>query len=48
MKEKIAIVGVGYVGINLACAFSKYFDVIGYDVDKKKILKMKNEYVRII
>jgi len=42
MKEKIAIVGVGYVGINLACAFSKYFDVIGYDVDKKKILKMKN------
>ena len=27
MKKKIAVVGIGYVGINLACAFSKKFEV---------------------
>lgn len=42
MKKKIAIVGIGYVGINLACAFSKKFEVIGYDIDLNKIEKMKN------
>lgn len=42
MKKKIAIVGIGYVGINLACAFSKKFEVIGYDINFNKIEKMKN------
>ena len=42
MKQKLAIIGVGYVGINLACAFSKEFEVIGYDIDAEKILKMQN------
>ena len=46
MKKKIAVVGIGYVGINLACAFSKKFEVIGYDIDCNKIDKMyKVKYI---
>ena len=40
MSKTIAVVGVGYVGINLASAFSSKFNVIGYDVDKEKIEKL--------
>lgn len=36
-KEKIAIVGLGYVGMPLAIEFSKYVDVIGFDIDENKI-----------
>ena len=34
---KIAILGLGYVGLPLAKAFSKKFNVIGFDTNKKKI-----------
>lgn len=36
-KEKIAVVGLGYVGMPLAVAFAKKADVIGFDLNKKKI-----------
>ena len=36
-KEKIAVVGLGYVGMPLAVAFAKKVDVIGYDLNAKKI-----------
>ena len=29
--EKIAVVGLGYVGLPLAVHLSRYFDVVGYD-----------------
>ena len=35
--EKLAVVGLGYVGLPLAAAFSKHFSVIGYDRDTNKI-----------
>ena len=31
MDHKIALIGLGYVGLPLAVAFSKKFDVLGYD-----------------
>ena len=34
---KMGVVGLGYVGMPLAVAFSKEFDVIGFDVNEKKI-----------
>lgn len=39
MKKRIMIVGLGYVGLQLASAFSKcqQYDVIGYDVDMRKV-----------
>mgnify|MGYP001337108747 CR=1 FL=1 len=39
-KNKIGVIGLGYVGLPLAVAFSKKFDVVGFDVNKKKILNI--------
>lgn len=36
-KEKIAVIGLGYVGLPLAIAFSKRASVIGYDISIDKI-----------
>lgn len=36
-EEKISLVGLGYVGMPIAVAFSKKVDVIGFDVNSKKI-----------
>ena len=36
-EEKISIVGLGYVGMPLAVVFAKKVNVIGYDLNKKKI-----------
>ncbi len=35
--EKISLVGLGYVGMPIAVAFAKKVDVIGYDLNAKKI-----------
>ncbi len=40
-KEKLCVVGLGYVGMPLAVAFSKKVDVIGYDINNIKIEKYK-------
>ncbi|MBD3249191.1 nucleotide sugar dehydrogenase [Candidatus Woesearchaeota archaeon] len=39
---KICVVGLGYVGLPLAHAFDKEFEVIGFDVSEKKIEELKN------
>ncbi|OUM21140.1 nucleotide sugar dehydrogenase [Butyricicoccus porcorum] len=36
-QEKIALVGLGYVGMPIAVAFAKKADVIGFDVNQVKI-----------
>ncbi|MDT2761847.1 nucleotide sugar dehydrogenase [Aerococcus urinaeequi] len=36
-EEKISLVGLGYVGMPIAVAFAKKADVIGFDLNKKKI-----------
>ncbi len=38
---KIAIIGLGYVGLPLALAFSKKFDVVGFDISEKRINELK-------
>ena len=41
MKDKtVCIVGLGYVGLPLANAFSKHLKVIGFDIDFAKIEKL--------
>lgn len=42
MKKKIAVVGLGYVGMPLAISFAKKVKTIGYDIDKKKINRYLN------
>ncbi len=36
-NEKISVVGLGYVGMPIAVAFAKKVNVIGFDLNKKKI-----------
>ena len=36
-KEKISLIGLGYVGMPIAVAFSKKLQVIGFDVNEEKI-----------
>ena len=44
MKNKtVCIVGLGYVGLPLAEAFSKHLKTIGFDVDDAKIDKLNND-----
>lgn len=38
-KEKVSVIGLGYVGLPLAVSFAKVADVIGYDKSEKKIDK---------
>ncbi len=40
---KIAIIGLGYVGLPLALAFSKKTDVIGFDINIKRIQELKQK-----
>src|SRR6056297_1014319 len=40
-KEKISLVGLGYVGMPIAVAFAKKCDVIGFDVNAAKIESYK-------
>ena len=37
MKQKIGVIGLGYVGLPLAISFSKNFKTIGFDVKKSRI-----------
>lgn len=36
-KAKLAVIGLGYVGLPLAVSFGEYFSVIGFDRNEKKI-----------
>lgn len=40
-ERKLAVVGLGYVGLPLAAAFSKHFDVIGFDLNEGKLQKYR-------
>lgn len=39
-KAKLALVGLGYVGLPLALAFAKVVPVIGFDIDEGKLAKL--------
>ena len=39
-KGKIAIIGLGYVGLPLAIAFSNKFRVIGYDINNIRVKEL--------
>lgn len=40
-RAKISVIGLGYVGLPLAIAFAKKINVIGFDIDRKKIESYK-------
>ena len=40
MKQKIAIIGLGYVGLPLARLFATKYQVIGFDIDQQRISEL--------
>lgn len=45
-QAKIAVVGLGYVGLPLAVLLAKKFSVIGLDINQEKITELKNNIDR--
>jgi len=41
-KQKICIVGLGYVGLPLAVAFGKKQEILAFDINKQRIKELKN------
>ena len=41
----VCVVGLGYVGLPLAEAFSKHLKVIGYDINERRIEELNNRLV---
>lgn len=40
--EKLALVGLGYVGMPIAVEFAKHIKVVGFDINEKRIEEYKN------
>jgi len=41
MKDKIAIIGLGYVGLPLAIEFAKKYEVIGFDINSSRVEELR-------
>ena len=41
-KEKLAVVGLGYVGMPIAVEFAKHIKVVGFDINEKRIVEYRN------
>ena len=48
MKMKICVIGLGYVGLPLAHAFSFKYDVVGFDIHKERISELNAGYDRTL
>ena len=40
-KKRMAVIGLGYVGMPIAVQFAKKIDVVGFDVNSSKIAEYK-------
>ena len=43
-KPKLAVIGIGYVGLPLAISLANYFKVKAFDLNKSRILDLKRNY----
>ncbi|SOC44711.1 nucleotide sugar dehydrogenase [Salinicoccus kekensis] len=46
MNRKIAVVGLGYVGLPVAVSFGNHHEVIGFDINEHRINELKEHYDR--
>lgn len=44
MKDKIAIIGLGYVGLPLAVAFAEKYQVVGFDINKNRVKELNEGF----
>src|SRR5208283_2586138 len=42
-KEKLAVIGLGYVGLPIALEFARKISVVGFDIRPDRVEKMKNK-----
>lgn len=42
-QEKLAVIGLGYVGLPIALEFSRKISVIGFDINQQRVDMMKNK-----
>ncbi len=47
-QKKIAVVGLGYVGLPLAVEFGKKFPTIGFDINEKRVQELNAGYDRTL
>jgi UDP-N-acetyl-D-glucosamine/UDP-N-acetyl-D-galactosamine dehydrogenase len=47
-NKKICIIGLGYVGLPLAHAFSEKYEVVGFDINKPRVEELNNGYDRTL
>ena len=48
MNKKICIIGLGYVGLPLAHAFSKKYSVVGFDINKPRVEELNAGFDRTL
>ena len=48
LNYKLAIIGLGYVGLPLAHAFSEKYDVIGFDINQERIKELNSGFDRTL
>jgi len=48
LSDKIAVIGLGYVGLPLAVEFGKKYRVVGFDINQKRIDELKSGYDRTL
>ncbi len=41
MQDRIAVIGMGYVGLPLSVALARKFDTVGFDIDPQRIEELK-------
>ena len=47
MQERIAVIGLGYVGLPVALAFARKFPgTVGFDVNEEKVEELRRGYDR--
>ena len=46
--NKICVIGLGYVGLPLAHAFSSRYEVVGFDISKWRIDELSSGYDRTL
>ncbi len=45
-KDKIGIIGIGYVGLPLALKFAQYYPTFAFDISKNRVDELKNGFDR--
>ncbi|MCU0440928.1 MAG: Vi polysaccharide biosynthesis UDP-N-acetylglucosamine C-6 dehydrogenase TviB [Bacteroidia bacterium] len=47
-EPKIAVIGLGYVGLPLAVEFGKQYHTVGFDINKQRIAELRNFFDRTL